>query len=196
MKNVPHINYLYLKNIRGRDMPFLMSFKPLEMFFFPAIFSACFYTADLWLLRNLPFGNTTLSLFLFAFLIGALAVPVVGFWAIKKNGTFVISADKNGLYYRMLDKKDQYFFISWNAISNFNIKTTNKRTLVIETTFNKFNKDQLPIPCNGDIYFLKSGTICLEFNTSFMYKSNQILKNLKNLKSSNATKATLHLVKS
>jgi hypothetical protein len=163
-------------------MPFQMIYKPAEMFFFPVIFSVCLYAADLWLLFNLPLGETTLSLFVKTFLTASLAVPLIGFWAIKQHGSFVISADKKGIYYRKMDDKQQFFLLDWGSVSKLNITVTSKRTLVIETTFNKFKKDKLPLPCNGSVYFLESGIICLEFNTSFWFKTASILQNLTELR--------------
>lgn len=168
--------------IKQRTMPFQMSYKPLEMFFFPVLFSLCFYSADLWLLLNLPFGGTTLSIFLQVFLIAALAVPLVGFWAIKQHGDFVISADNKGIYYRKMDDKNQFFLLDWGVINAISISDTSKRIIIIETTLNKFKKDELPLPCNGSVYFLAPGTICLEFNSSYWVKSAITLQNLTDLK--------------
>jgi hypothetical protein len=181
LRNPAHIFCMPVEKLEERNMPFLMAYNSLELFFFPILFSTIFYIADIWLLCNLPFGTTTLSLFLLCFLTGALAMPVVGLWAIKRHGAFVVSADKKGLYYKKMDEDGTLVFINWDTIHNFTIRENSKRTLVIETTFNKFKKDKLPVPCNGAIYFLESGIICLEFNTSCSYKSAHILKNLTNL---------------
>ncbi len=170
------------RGVKERNMPFLMAYKPIEILFLPLLFSACFYSGDLWLLLNLPFGMTNLSLFLQAFLIIALAAPLVAFWAINRHGTFVIGADKKGIYYKKLDDSSQFVFIGWESINTLSISETGKKILVIETHYNKFKKNKLPIPCNGSVYFLKSGTICLEFNTCFSYKTAHILKNLNELK--------------
>ncbi|SJM95127.1 hypothetical protein CRENPOLYSF2_4610002 [Crenothrix polyspora] len=170
------------RSVKEKNMPFFMAYKPIEVLFLPLLFSACFYGGDLWLLLNLPFGMTNLSLFLQAFLIIALAAPLVAFWAINRHGTFVIGADKKGIYYKKLDDIAQFVFISWDSINNLSINETGKRILTIETTYNKFKKNKLPIPCNGSVYFLKSGTICLEFNTCFSYKTAHILKNLNELR--------------
>lgn len=159
-----------------------MAYKRLELLFFPVLFSACLYIADFWLLFNLPFGETLLSLLLQALLLGSLALPLVGIWAIKRHGSFVMSADKKGMYYKKLEDPQKIVFIPWASIHKISITETNKRSVVIETTLNKYKKDKLPIPCNGSVYFLESGTICMEFNTSFWYKTANILNNLNKLR--------------
>jgi hypothetical protein len=169
-------------NLRYQHLPFSMAYKPIELLFLPLLFSACFYIADLWLLFNLPFGTTPQSIFIEAFLVIALAAPLIGLWAISRHGAFVVGADNKGIYYKKLDNDTQFFFIDWNCVHNITIKETGKRTLIIETTMNKFKKEHLPIPCNGNIFFLEPGNICLEFNTCFSYKSINILKNLNGLR--------------
>ena len=171
-----------LNNFKHHQLPFAMVFKPVEMLFLPILFSGCFYVADLWLLFNLPFGATPQSVFIQTFLTCALAAPFIGFWAISRHGAFVVGADNKGLYYKKLDDKNQFVFIDWDSVHNLSINENGKRTLLIETNLNKFRKDSLPIPCNGTIHFTAPGNICLEFNTSFSYKSAHILKNLNALR--------------
>ncbi len=172
------------RDLKENNMPFLMAYKPIEALFLPLLFSACFYSADIWLLLNLPFGMTKLSFFLQAFLTIALAAPLVAFWAINRHGTFVMGADKKGIYYKKLDDLEHFVFIGWESINNLSVDETGKRVLVIETSYNKFKKNTLPTPCNGSVYFLKNGIICLEFNTCFSYKTAHILKNLNELRRS------------
>lgn len=169
-------------NFKDHNVSFQMAYKPLETMWLPALFSLCFYAVDFWLLFTIPFGTSTLSLFLLAFLTGALAAPVIGFWAINQHGSFVMGADKKGIYYKKLNEPEKIVFVDWESVNTINIKETGKRTLIIETTLNKYKKDSLPVPCNGSIHYLDRGIICLEFNTSFLYKTDHILKSLNKLK--------------
>jgi hypothetical protein len=179
-------------SLQSHTMPFLMAYKPLEMLFLPILFSACFYAADLWLLFNLPFGMTKLSLFLQSFLTIALVAPIVAFWAISRHGAFVLSADKQGIYYKKLDDNNQMVFIGWEYINNIHINEAGKKTLLIETHYNKFKQEKLALPCNGSIYFLDPGNICLEFNASFSFKADHILTSLNQLRRQHFIKKAQH----
>lgn len=182
LNNPSNIRITPASQLKVRNMPFLMAYKPLEMLFLPVLFSGCFCVADLWVFFRIPADLPVLSNFFQVFLLGALAAPLIGFWAISQHGSFVFSANNQGIYYRKIEDKSQMVFIDWEHIHSFKINETGKRTVVVKTLLNKYHKDQLPLPCNGTTFFLESGTICLEFNTSFAYKTKNMLTKLKELK--------------
>ncbi|MDD5271307.1 MAG: hypothetical protein PHU14_01185 [Methylovulum sp.] len=79
---------------------------------------------------------------------GAIAFSYFIVSNILKTGALVFAANGQGIYYPIYNQKDQFVFLSWDAIKEITVYTDEAgKTLAITTDFESYTK--LPKPCNG-----------------------------------------------
>ncbi|POZ49535.1 hypothetical protein AADEFJLK_04696 [Methylovulum psychrotolerans] len=83
-----------------------------------------------------------------AYLGGAIAFSYFIFSNTLKTGALVFAANGQGIYYPIYNQKDQFVFLSWDAIKEIAVYTDEAgKALEITTNFESYTR--LPKPCNG-----------------------------------------------
>jgi hypothetical protein len=101
------------------------------------------------------------------------------FWHAVRNGSFVLAANRKGIYYRTSADKSSLVFIAWEAVKNVSVYYDGSRELEIEMLFEGPLK--LPAPCNGT-RFVKNGRPAVSLYLGLAGKTPDIMDKIANLR--------------
>jgi hypothetical protein len=95
------------------------------------------------------YGSTREIVWIIYFIIFSLAIYFF-FRITLRNGSFVLSADEKGVYYKVINKCTEFVLIEWDIIKDIDCELDDGTVyLHVRTVAQKIN--EIPLPCHGTI---------------------------------------------
>jgi hypothetical protein len=136
----------------------ILNYSRIEQFYFPVLMSLGGVGISLRLAIVVSHERMSI-LAKFALLGGVMALSCLLFWYVIRHGAFVLAANHQGIYYRMVDNKNKLVFISWEAVKEIAVYAIEGSELEIETIFE--GPAKLPSPCNGVSFVKGNGRLAV-----------------------------------